>query len=76
MAKPQGAMPRLISPAVISAPENVNFCLAAIQLFANVIPVIYSAALSAAEKRALEFGDHSHFRLEQSFLGSYSRGGP
>jgi hypothetical protein len=29
-------MPRLISPAVMSAPENVNFCLAAIQLFANV----------------------------------------
>ena len=36
MAKLQAAMPRLISPAVISAPENVNFCLAAIQLFANV----------------------------------------
>ncbi|MGN6734487.1 MAG: fatty acid desaturase [Candidatus Binatia bacterium] len=36
MAKLQAAMPRLISPAVMSTPENVNFCLAAIQLFANV----------------------------------------
>jgi len=37
MAKIKGAMLRTVSPGIVSVPQNLNFSLAAIQFFANVL---------------------------------------
>jgi len=37
MAKIQAAMLRPVSPGIVSVPQNLNFSLAAIQFFANVL---------------------------------------
>ena len=37
MAKIQAAMLRRVSPGIVSVPQNLNFSLAAIQFFANVL---------------------------------------